>query len=115
MNEKGDTILPLKIEDPKSSEFIAVEQEPDVDLVELQRNIIYPQSCKKLGIEGKIVIMVLVDKLGNPTKFEVEEYNNRELALAAIAVLKKTKFKPATQNWKPVTCWVSIPINFKLR
>ncbi len=34
---------------------------------------------------------------------------------AALATVKRWRFKPATKNGKPVTQWVNIPITFNLK
>ena len=102
-------------EEPDINAFIAVEQEPGVDLGELQKKIVYPDVAKKAGIEGRVTIRVLVGKDGKPKKCEVEASDSEVLNRAAKDAVMKSVFTPAVQNGSPTTCWVSIPINFKLR
>ncbi len=112
---------PVKIEQAIEEEldpdvFIAVEVEPQVDLPKLQGLVNYPEMARRAGVEGKVVLRVLVDKNGNAKRVIVESSDNKLLDKEAIEAIKKYgKFEPAIQNKQPVTCWVSIPIVFKLR
>lgn len=105
-----------KIEDePGIDEFIPVEKEPVVDLVALQKSIVYPEMARKAGIEGQVIVRVLVGKDGKPKKAVVQYTDSKMLDKAAKKAVMKQIFTPAIQNGKPITCWVSIPIKFKLR
>ncbi|TAL69700.1 MAG: energy transducer TonB [Bacteroidetes bacterium] len=96
-------------------EFVAVEKEPYIDLTELQKKIVYPEMARRAGIEGKVVVRVFVGKDGRPTKTIIEASDNELLNDAAKSAIMKSVFTPAIQNGSPVSLWVSIPINFKLR
>jgi protein TonB len=105
-----------KIEDePGIDDFIPVEKEPVVDLVALQKSIVYPEMARKAGIEGQVIVRVLVGKDGKPKKSVVQYTDSKMLDKAAKAAVMKQIFTPAIQNGKAITCWVSIPIKFKLR
>ena len=97
-------------------EFQAVEFEPKVDMSKLQSLIEYPTIARKSNIEGRVIIKVLVKADGSVGKYMVEHSENITLNNAALdAVAKYGKFVPAIQNGKTVDCWISIPINFRLR
>jgi len=105
-----------KIEDePGIDDFIPVEKDPVVDLVDLQKSIVYPEMARKAGIEGQVVVRVLVGKDGKPKKSVVQYTDSQMLDQAAKNAVMKQVFTPAIQNGQPITCWVSIPIKFKLR
>jgi protein TonB len=104
-----------KEEEPNIDEFIPVEKEPYIDLADLQKRIVYPEMARKAGIEGQVVVRVLVDKNGKPKKVVVQSSDSQMLNQAAIDAVMKSTFTPAIQNGQPVMCWVSIPIRFKLR
>lgn len=106
----------VKIDDePNIDDFIPVEKEPVVDLVELQKKIVYPEMARKAGIEGRVIVRVLVDKTGKPVKSVVQYSDSQMLDQAAKNAVMKSIFTPAIQNGQPISCWVSIPITFKLR
>ncbi len=112
LDEKIDV---KKEEEPQIDEFIPVEKEPYIDLADLQRRIVYPELARKAGIEGVVVIRVLVDKNGKPKKAVVQQSDSQMLNQAAIDAVMSSTFTPAIQNGQPIACWVSIPIRFKLR
>jgi TonB family protein len=102
-------------EEPDAYEFIAVEKEPYIDLAELQKKIEYPEMAKRANVEGKVTIRVLVGKDGKPIKTLIEQSDNELLNDAARKAVLKSIFTPAIQNGHAITCWVSIPISFRLR
>jgi protein TonB len=102
-------------EEPAIDELIAVEKEPQVDIVALQKSIEYPEMARKAGIEGQVIVRVLVGKDGKPKKAVVQYTDSKMLDKAAVKAVMKQVFTPAIQNGRAITCWVSIPIKFKLR
>lgn len=103
-----------KVEDDPY-EFTPVEKEPYVDLAEIQKKIEYPETARRAGVEGKVTLRVKVGKDGRVKKTIIEDSPSSMLNEAAIKAVKEVIFTPAIQNGEPVECWVSIPINFKLR
>jgi protein TonB len=102
--------------EPAPDDFIPVEKQPGMDIVELQKLVEYPKLAREAGIEGRVVIRALIDKNGKVKKTLVEHSDNSLLNQAAIDAIKNYKnFTPAIQNNKPVMVWISIPIRFKLR
>jgi len=113
LDQKVD--IKQKEAEPDIDEFIPVEKEPYIDLADLQRRIVYPEMARKACIEGQVVVRVLVDKNGKPKKVVVQQSDSQMLNQAAIDAVMHSTFTPAIQNGQPITCWVSIPIRFKLR
>lgn len=113
---KANVKVDIKEKEPEPDEFIAVEKEPNVDLGKLQGLVTYPDIARKAGVEGTVIVRVLVDKSGRATRTLIEHSDNQLLDKAAEdAVRKYGNFTPAIQNGQPITCWVSIPIRFRLR
>ena len=85
----------------------------------LAKNIQYPQPCVDSGVEGKVYIRFIVEKDGRVSNVEVLRHPPGDfgelLAKEAVRVVKKLeKFKPATQNGKPVRVYFTLPVTFKL-
>jgi protein TonB len=101
---------------PSPDDFIPVEKFPVVDIAKLQRLVVYPDLAKRSGIEGQVIVKVLVDKTGDLLKKKIEYSDSPLLEKAALdAIEKYGKFIPAIQNKQPVACWLSVPIKFQLR
>ena len=105
-----------KNQEPGIDDFIQVEKEPSIDLNRLTSLVYYPEEARLAGVEGKVVIRVLVNKDGSLRKIMVEYSDNALLNESAKCAVKKYgRFEPAIQKGKPIACWVSIPIEYKLR
>jgi periplasmic protein TonB len=107
--------IDIKEAAPDMNEFVAVEKEAQVDLGELQKKIEYPEVARRAGIEGKVIVRVLVDPNGRVKKAVIQQSDSQMLNTAALDAVKKSVFTPAIQNGKPILCWVSIPIQFRLK
>lgn len=100
---------------PSSDEFSSVEKEPNVDLALLQKNVVYPEMALRAGVEGKVVLQVLVLSTGKVSTVKVLTSDSDMLNDAAIEAVKKSVFTPAIQAKSPVDCLVAIPIVFRIR
>ena len=91
--------------------FYALSDKP----VEIKRvNPVYPELAKKAGIEGTVVVKVLVTTKGDVEKVEILK-SHPLLDESAVEAAKQFKFKPGKQRDRFVKVWVSIPFNFKLK
>lgn len=116
LSDKREVKIEKKEEEPAPDEFIAVEKEPGVDLVKLQKSIVYPDLARRAGVEGRVVVRVLVGPDGKARKYFVESSDHELLNQAALDAIKNYGlFTPAIQNGQAIMCWVSIPITFRLR
>lgn len=109
---------PPEEEDGSASMFVAYDEAPEPigGFGAIHKNLKYPEIARKAGVEGKVLVHIRVDKKGNviATKVLISLGNNG-CDEAAIAAIKKVKWKPAYQRDKPVTVWVAIPVVFKLK
>lgn len=113
----GDGDVPEVIvdNDPGINDFISVEQEPvPVNIDDIKTLIGYPQIARDAGIQGQVVVRVLVDKTGNYDRHKVVKSVHPILDDAVQRQLSKLKFTPAIQGGRPIKFWVNIPFNFKL-
>ena len=101
--------------DPTVDETIAVNKQPFVDGSLIQSNLVYPELAKKAGIEGKVTLRVLIRKNGKAKKFIIEITDSELFNKSAGDAVMKSQFLPALQNGKPIACWLSVPISFKLK
>lgn len=95
--------------------FDFAEKMPELDYGELSRNIVYPKTALKIGVEGKVLVRALINEKGSIIKSEVDYTENTLLNNAALDAINRTKFKPAEQNGMKVKCWITIPIIFELK
>lgn len=98
------------------------ENETAFDFAEVQPAFInhvapiYPEMAKRAGIEGKLVLRVLVGADGKPLKAEIIKRATTEIFdEVAIQSAMNSTYAAARQNGKFVKCWLTVPIAFKLR
>jgi protein TonB len=77
---------------------------------------VYPEIAQEAGIEGTVVVQVFVDNRGRvQDTLILKGIPNTGLDEAAVAAIKKTRFRPARQRERAVGVWISIPVNFRLK
>ncbi|MEL6132702.1 MAG: energy transducer TonB [Bacteroidota bacterium] len=74
----------------------------------------YPDVAKKSGIEGRVVLRVLVNEKGEYVHHSVETDDHPLLRIPCELFIPYLKFQPAKLNGKNVKCWVSVPFEFVL-
>jgi protein TonB len=91
-------------------EFFMVEDKP-----EIIKNVRpkYPEIARKAGLSGKVFVRFMVGKDGRVR--DVQVLKGEEIFReAAIDAVSQFVFKPAMQNDKPVSVWMSQAIKFDL-
>jgi len=75
----------------------------------------YPFLAKRDGIEGRVVLRIVVDSEGNAKEAEVDSAEPEGIfEEAALKVVERYKFRPAMKGGKPVNCIVKLPISFTM-
>ncbi|MBN2466176.1 TonB family protein [candidate division WOR-3 bacterium] len=98
---------------PSELPFIVVEHKPRLVRPAQPE---YPDMARAAGIEGKVVVSMVVDTLGNVSKAEVYAGSgNTMLDQAALDAAYKCGFVPGFQRDRPVIVRnVILPFNFRL-
>lgn len=74
---------------------------------------VYPPEALKAGLSGTVVVSALVGRDGHVKDTRVTE-SIPGLDAAAQAAVRQWVFKPAKNDGKPVSVWVTMPIKFTL-
>ena len=80
----------------------------------IQEKIVYPEIAKRIGTQGKVIILAFIDDNGTVVHAKVLNGIGAGCDKAALDAVKQTKFNPGRQNGKPVKVQVTIPIMFRL-
>jgi protein TonB len=75
----------------------------------------YPSKARRMGVEGVVLVEVLIDEQGRAVKAEVVDGLGFGLDRAARDFVLKCRFKPAEQGGEAITSIAEIPIRFNLR
>ncbi len=99
-------------EDPPM--FVAVEKMPSfVNQIKPK----YPEIAKRSGIEGLVVVNVLIGKDGRPIKAKIMKKKPKDSDIfdeAAVSALMGSSYSPGIQNGRPIKVWLTVPMRFKL-
>lgn len=75
---------------------------------------VYPFMARKLGKEGKVVLRLDLDALGQLQGIDVVEANGFGFAEAASSAIRKSTFAPASKNNRAMPARVLVTIRFVL-
>jgi len=75
---------------------------------------VYPEFAYKAGIEGMVIIRVVVDTEGNVAQANIMK-SAPGLDQAALKAVKKWKFSPGVNGGKKVKVEMLLPVKFKIR
>jgi protein TonB len=78
---------------------------------------VYPAPLREAGVEGVVVVQVVVDTLGRaePESVRVLQHSEVGFDASAVAAIRLARFRPARVWGRPVRVLVQIPIAFKIR
>lgn len=96
--------------DPGPADFVAVEVDPAV--IELPAPS-YPELARAAEVEGRVVLRALIGKDGKVRDVLVLS-GHPMLNDAAEAAVRRSIWRPALQQHRPVAVWVDIPMVFSL-
>ncbi|MEM6343515.1 MAG: TonB family protein [Bacteroidota bacterium] len=92
---------------------LIVEPKP-TNMAPVQRLVGYPAPARNNGIEGNVVIRILIDETGMPVDNRVISKVSPYLSNQVEFCLLDLRFTPASYQDEPMPFWVNIPFNFKL-
>ena len=75
----------------------------------------YPESANKAGLEGTVWVRIWVDKQGRARKAIVMKSDAEIFNQPATEAALLWVFSPAMMKKGPVSVWVEVPFNFRLR
>jgi TonB family protein len=74
----------------------------------------YTEEAKKAKFMGVVLVSIIVDKFGKPQNVHVTKGVGHGLDEKAAEAVKQYRFKPATENGKPVAVYMNVEVNFEI-
>lgn len=111
---------PKEEEVPESTEaeiFVVVEEMPEIigGVASLNALLEYPPLARQAGLEGLVVVKVVVEPDGSVSSPEVMRSAGDLLDMAAVKAVSQLRFKPGKQRGKAVRVSYAVPVRFRLR
>lgn len=95
--------------------FFDQPPQPAGGISALMEKLVYPESAKAAGVEGRVVVQCYFDDKGRLLDTSiVAGSRNSALRKAAIDAVKASRFEPAERDGRPIAGWVEIPFTFRL-
>ncbi|WP_456455410.1 energy transducer TonB [Thermovibrio sp.] len=79
----------------------------------IEKEKFYPPLARRLGIEGKVKVVLVIGRKGELLKAEALS-GNRILKKAAVKLLKRCRFPPLPENFKGREVKLELSISYKL-
>ncbi len=116
---EGDAVIPVIIDPSKIMDFAEVMPEYQGGMSAmmnfLQKNLHYPASARRMGIEGSVFVRFVVNSKGEVVNVEVVKGISTVLDNEARRVIAlMAKWNPGRQHDVPVNVRMVLPIKFKL-
>ncbi len=86
-----------------------------LNLDEVKGDFRYPRSAVEAGIEGTVVLRVLVGTDGAYVRHVVLREAHPQLRAEVERHVRQLRFRPGLQANRPVKVWVTLPFRFKIR
>jgi protein TonB len=75
----------------------------------------YPDSARRRGVEGTVIIKAYITEQGRVEQVQVERSTGHaDLDASAVEAVGRWRFQPAQRGRQAVAMWVSIPVRFEL-
>lgn len=100
----------------QQEEFRVIESmpEPVGGMAAIFENLTYPETARRAGIEGRVIVQFTVDEQGNVVNPEVVRGIGGGCDEAAIDAIKAVEWTPGTQYGEPVSTEFNLPVTFRL-
>jgi len=74
----------------------------------------FSDEARRAKYQGVVLIALIVDAQGNPQSVHVARALGMGLDEKAMEAVRQFKFKPALREGKPVACYATVEVNFRL-
>ena len=122
---EDETIEEIIIEEPVEEVvdqiFNVVEKQPEFPggqkafLLYIQKNLLYPEQAKRMGIEGKVFVQFVVDKEGKLSEVKAIKGIGAGCEDEAVRVIRSSpKWNPGKQRGRAVKVRIVVPLTFSI-
>lgn len=109
--------LPPVYDEDEETVFEIVEHMPEIigGAAALYEKIKYPESARRAGIQGRVIVQFIVNEQGYVENPVIIRGVHPAIDEEAIRVIRETRFRPGMQRGRTVRVQISQPIFFRLQ
>ncbi|RME91660.1 MAG: energy transducer TonB [Verrucomicrobia bacterium] len=74
----------------------------------------YPPALRKAGIEGRVVVVFVLDEEGRVQDPRIESSTRPEFEAPALEAIRRWRFRPGMKDGRPVRTYLRQPIRFAI-
>ncbi len=106
-----------EVEEVSNEIFVAVEDMPLMigGVASLTAAIQYPEMARKAGVEGRVIVQIIIDEKGIPRDPVIIRSASELLDDEAVRAVMMQRFTPGKQRGRAVKVKLAIPVMFRLR
>lgn len=104
----------LKVDEKEYAEKVEIAPEIVGGIIQLSKNIVYPEKAKEQGVVGQVFVEVFLSETGGIDDLRAMKTDSELLTEAALSAVRKTRFTPGKVDGAPVKTKLVIPIKFAL-
>lgn len=109
------SIAPSTAEDELYAAFAEVMPVPIGGMESIYKKITYPEIARRIGIEGKVYLLIYIDESGSVNDVKVIKTLGGGCDEAAVKAIKDTKFTSAKNKDVPLKVKLALSITFKIK
>jgi TonB family protein len=112
----GAVVTPYELPVPRTFGKSLVPLPPGVSAPQLvkKKDLNYDEAARKAGVEGIVVLYLVVDSAGSPSEVMVFQSLTEGLNAEAVRTVSEWRFQPAMKDGKPVAVPLLVELNFRL-
>lgn len=104
-------------EDEEQEIFMVVEDDPEPigGMEAIYDALEYPETARRAGIEGQVIVQFVVDEQGNVSQMEVLRGIGGGTEEAAMEAIQSVEWRPGRQRGQAVPVRFQLPVRFRLQ
>lgn len=117
LSKENKTVKDEPQKESKSDILTEADKMPEIvgGMESLLKAVVYPESAKRAGIQGKVFVSVVIGENGKIHSTEVMKGAHPDLDAAALNAVNKISFIPGEHQGKKVKVKLVIPVQFRLQ
>lgn len=100
---------------PDPDECIELDTVPDpLNFTTFINCLTYPKDARNAGLEGRVIVKLLIDKKGIPIQHIIKETPHKVFNKSVESCIYALRYPPVILKGDLIYYWVTVPVKFEL-